>query len=435
MADRTVPAREAGLPLRALVVEVVAGQDTGARFEAEDEVVAIGSAPGNQLVLTDPTVSRFHCELRRHGDRIDVVDLDSTNGTAIGAVLVKEGAFGPGTELTLGRTKVKVGDGQRVLLDMHGGDALGGLRGRSMAMRRLMAKIEVAARGDVSILVTGESGTGKELIARAVHDGSPRAHGPFITVDCASLSPTLIASELFGHERGAFTGAERRYAGAFERAHGGTVFLDEIGELPAESQASLLGVLERRRFRRVGGAQEISVDLRVVAATNRDLRTEVNSGTFRHDLYYRLAVVTFAVPSLRERPDDVPLLVQHFLRENGHTGPTEAVFPAEEMARLCAHRWPGNVRELRNLVEGTLITGEAPELHTHAAGSRAVPAEEQDLSPMPFKKARDEALRQFEARYLTSLLERSRGNVSQAARDAELHRSYFFDLLKRHGLR
>src|SRR5262249_43794023 len=280
-------------------------------------------------------------------------------------------------------------------------------------MRRLLLSIERAAQSDAAVLLIGESGTGKEVIARALHDLGPRAKKPFVTVDCGALSPTLVASELFGHERGAFTGADRQHIGAFERASGGTLFLDEIGELPGALQANLLGVLERRRFRRLGGKQEISVDVRIVSATHRDLRAEVNSGTFRLDLYYRLAVVVMKVPPLRERADDVPLLVEHFLRECGHDGPVGALISPAAMHALMHHHWPGNVRELRNLIEATVAMGEAPPLD----GGPAAPAGRAGVADLPYKEARAQVLHDFEASYLRALLERTQGNVSQAPRE------------------
>jgi DNA-binding NtrC family response regulator len=309
-------------------------------------------------------------------------------------------------------------------------------------MRRLMAQVQKAAQADQSALVIGESGTGKELIARALHDLGPRAPRPFVTVDCGALTPTLVASELFGHEKGAFTGADRQHAGAFERADGGTLFLDEIGELPAALQSNLLGVLERRRFRRLGGRAEIAVNVRVVAATNRDLRADVNAGTFRLDLYYRLAVVVLGVPPLRERTDDVPLLVEHFLREAGHEGPVEKLVSPAAMRALAAHRWPGNVRELRNVIEATVAMGEAPVLHAAEAQSAAAPGGGTALDDalagllaLPYKDARASLLHEFESRYLRALLARAAGNVSRAAREAGMDRSHLTDLIQRHNLK
>ncbi len=267
-----------------------------------------------------------------------------------------------GTVLRLGKTALRVVDGERVTLAVHETESLAGLRGRAPVMRRLMAHVARAAQSDAPVLVCGESGTGKELLAAALHDLGPRARGPFVTVDCGSLTPTLVASELFGHERGAFTGADRQHVSAFERADGGTLLLDEVGELPASLQTALLGVLERRRFRRLGGRADVAVDVRVVSATHRDLRAEVNAGTFRLDLYYRVAVVLLRIPPLRERAEDIPLLVEHFLRECGHDGPVEQLLSRSAMDGLASHHWPGNVRELRNLIEATVAMGEPPAL-------------------------------------------------------------------------
>jgi len=285
------------------------------------------------------------------------------------------------------------------------------------------------------VLLHGESGTGKELIARAIHERGPRHKKPFVTVDCGSLSPGLVASELFGHERGAFTGAERRHEGAFERANGGTVFLDEIGELSPSLQATLLGVLERRRFRRVGGSSELEVDVRVVSATHRDLRALVNAGQFRLDLYFRLAVVKLDVPALRLRSDDLELLIAHFLREAGSEASVESLFPKDTLASMRAYAWPGNVRELRNLVEATLAMGEAPPLD--ALQSADTPSSGAVL-PGPeklYKDARAEVLQRFEHFYLSKLLELTKGNVSAAARHAKMDRSHLIELLQRHHLR
>jgi DNA-binding NtrC family response regulator len=253
-----------------------------------------------------------------------------------------------------------------------------------------------------------------------------------VTVDCGALSPTLVASELFGHERGAFTGADRQHVGAFERAEGGTLFLDEIGELPGALQATLLGVLERRRFRRLGGRADITVDVRIVSATHRDLRAEVNAGTFRLDLYYRLAVVVMRVPPLRERVDDIPLLVEHFLRESGHDGPVAELFSPAALRSLAEHHWPGNVRELRNLIEATLAMGEAPVLERTG---QAVAGAAADPTTVPYKDARAAVLAEFERRYLSALLARAHGNVSLAAREARMDRSHLIDLLRRHQLK
>jgi DNA-binding NtrC family response regulator len=425
--QRTAPSRSSGIKVRTLRVDVIEGPDTGKRHIAADDRITIGTADGNDLVLTDPTVSRFHAELSIGASAIEVIDHGSTNGTYSAQARLKSGWVEPGTVLALGRTKIRVSDAEPVVLDVMESERLGALVGRSAAMRRLMKKVESTANADVSALVVGESGTGKELIARALHDLGPRRRGPFVTVDCGAIPENLIASELFGHTRGAYTGADRTQPGAFGRAHGGTIFLDEIGELPLALQPALLGVLERKRYRAVGASEESSADVRVVAATNRDLREEVNRNGFRLDLYYRIAVVTLFAPPLRERPEDVPLMVEHFLREAGHDGPVTSVFSHERLTELARHRWPGNARELRNLVEATLATGESPEL-----GAATTPASA-DLPP--YKDARNDVLDAFEARYVRELLGRSGGNVSQAARAARMNRSYLIELLHKHRIK
>ncbi|MEZ4340262.1 MAG: sigma 54-dependent Fis family transcriptional regulator [Sandaracinaceae bacterium] len=431
---------EISLPIQAIKVTVIEGPQKGAVAETEEERVQIGTAEGNDLVLDDDTVSRYHVELVRKPDGIHLVDHDSRNGTYIGALRVEKAVVPVGTKLKIGRTVVEIADGARTSVDLHDAE-LGPMLGGTPSMRRLFAQVRKAAASDIPVLLVGESGTGKELVARSLHAESPRKDGPFVVVDCASLSPTLIASELFGHEKGAFTGADRRHAGAFERADGGTLFLDEIGKLPAELQPNLLGVLERRRFRRLGGREEIATDVRVVSATNRDLRAEVNAGTFRLDLYYRIAVVRLPIPALRERPEDIPRLIERFLREAGEARELGEVVPASMMANLALHRWPGNVRELRNWVEATVAMGEAPPLDdTLGLGHGVEDAEggSRSFGPLlalPYKDARAALLQQFEAAYLPHVLERAEGNVSQAARDCGMDRSHLWDLLRRHGLR
>lgn len=430
----TVPHGQSGIPIRTLRVEVIDGPNVGMTHSARAEKLSIGTAEGNDLILTDPTVSGYHLELSRGPSGVRVVDCRSTNGTSVNGVMLGTGQIAVGSTLQVGRTRLVVTDGDQLTLEIHASDSLAGLRGRTPVMRRLMAGIQRAANSDVSVLVVGESGTGKELVARGLHDLGPRSRKPFIAVDCASLSPALVASELFGHERGAFTGADQQHVGAFERADGGTLFLDEIGELPLALQASLLGALERRRFRRLGGRTEIEIDVRVVSATNRDLRAEVNSGAFRLDLYYRLAVVTLALPALRDHAEDLDLLVEQFLREAGYVGPVSDLLSEATMLTLRQHHWPGNVRELRNLIEATLAMGEAPalarEVSTVPPGDPFTP-----LLALDYKAARHQILSEFEVRYCTALIESARGNVSRAARQAQMDRSHLLELLQRHRLK
>ncbi len=417
--------------MQSLEATVIEGPDVGKHASARSEKLSIGTARGNDLQLTDETVSRYHLEMVGTAEGIAVSDPGSTNGTWVGGIRVQRGVVPPKSILKLGKTTIRLGEGEALTLALHQEQTLGGLRGQSAVMRRLMAQVQRAAAKDVPVLLVGESGTGKEVAARALHQLGPRQAKPFVTVDCGALAPSLIASELFGHEKGAFTGAERQHAGAFEQADGGTLFLDEIGELDPALQASLLGVLERGRFKRVGGRSELAVDVRIVSATNRDLRAEVNAGTFRLDLYYRVAVVSLGVPALRDHAEDVPLLVEHFLRECGHDGAVAEVVSAETLDSWLRHRWPGNVRELRNLVEATVAMGEAPPLHTGA-----VPSDPwSSLIGLPYKQARANLLHAFEARYLTDLIARAKGNVSAAAREARMDRSHLIDLLQRHGIK
>jgi DNA-binding NtrC family response regulator len=426
----------AAMPVYTVSVVINDGPDRGRRWSGESG--AVGSAKDNDLVLEDETVSGYHVRLQAEKRGIKVSDFGSTNGTFFGDARIEVATVPPGSTLRIGRNTLTLASGEPTTVELHDEDRLGALRGQTRSIRRLMQNVRRVAQSNVAVLLMGESGTGKELVARGIHEASPRKEGPFVTIDCGSLTPTLVASELFGHEQGAFTGAVRTKRGAFEYADGGTLFLDEVGELPPELQTTLLGALERRRFSRVGGREEIAVDVRVVAATNRELRSEVNSGSFRLDLYYRLAVVTLELPPLRERTDDIPLLVEHFLRAERFSGPVESVIPKETMDVLRRHRWPGNVRELRNFVQGTLAMGEPVELR----GDEATLEPGADLSgllsrlgDLPYGEARSRLLGEFEALYLQRLLDRNEGNVARAARAAEMARSHLNELLRRHKLR
>ncbi|NVB77065.1 MAG: sigma 54-dependent Fis family transcriptional regulator [Kofleriaceae bacterium] len=415
-----------------LRVDVIDGPDRGATITGGD-TISVGTARDNALVVGDFTVSRYHLEAVAQPGGILVTDLGSTNGTYVGAVRIERAIVPPGTAITLGGTTIRFDDAlRRTVPASTEVRQLGGMVARSPQMLQLFADIERVAATPTSILIVGESGTGKELVAEAIHAQSGRARIPLVTIDCGALPSTLLASELFGHERGAFTGADRMHAGAFERAGDGTVFLDEIGELPATDQVSLLGVLERRRFRRVGGTGEVDVRARVIAATNRDLRAEVNNNRFRHDLYHRLAVVVLRLPPLRDRREDIVPLVDHFARELGASGPAETVFGAEVLARWQKHPWPGNVRELRNAVEAALVVG--PNAHL-ATGEPAATARDASEPLGPYKDARAAVVGDFERAYLSRLLAEANGNVSQAARIAKMDRSHLIDLLRRHGLK
>ena len=434
----TVPYVVQGAPLRSLRVEVVKGPDRGRIAERAAESLTIGTADDNDLVLTDDTVSRYHTELRTLGDRVQVIDHGSTNGTSVGSARFNDGSIQSGTVLTLGKTFVKVTDGEPLEVELSEAEDLHGLRGKSPAMRRLMARIERVAGTDVSVLLQGETGTGKEVVSRAIHLASRRADKPLEVVDCGALMPSLVASELFGHEKGAFTGANQQYIGAFERANGGTIFLDEIGELTPDLQVRLLGVLERRRFRRVGGSKPVDVDVRVIAATHRDLRQRVNANEFRQDLYYRIAVARLDIPPLRERADDIPMLAEHFLSEMGIDEPLHQVLQLDALTTLQRYQWPGNVRELRNFVESAVAFGgdtTVPDDTLPPQAGEKTAADWAKYLDLKYRDARDSVLRDFQRVYFERLLAQHGDNVTRTAETAQLSRPHLVQILKAIGLR
>jgi len=415
-------------------IEVIDGPDREGFVPAEGRELTVGTSSENDLVLRDPAVSPHHLWLRS-GDGILVRDLGSRAGTFLGGLRIREASVPAGTRLRLGDTIIRLTEAPDPRTAAAGRaatvPAVPGLVGASAPMRAVERAVQRLARSDLSVLVTGATGTGKELVSRALHDLGPRSNGPYVIVDVGALSPTLVASQLFGHERGAFTGADSRQQGAFEQANGGSILLDEIGELPASVQPALLGVLERRSFRRLGGKEEIRVDVRVIAATHRDLRQEVKAGRFRDDLYYRMAAARIDLPSLRERPDDVPLLVEHFARQLAGEGGVAALAPLA--SALAFHNWPGNVRELRNVVEGALTTGNLT-----LEGLKAAMADAERGRPdavIPYKAAREAALGMFERAYLRGLLESTGGNAVAAARLAQMDRSYLLTLLRKLQIR
>jgi len=312
------------------------------------------------------------------------------------------------------------------------------LVGKSAAMQAALELVRKAARSEANILIQGESGTGKELVARAIHTNSPRAAEVFVPVDCAALPEHLLESELFGHERGAFTGAERTKPGMFEVADRGTVFLDEVGELPLGLQAKLLRALQEREIRRVGGTKLIPVDVRLVSATNRDLAESVRKREFREDLFYRVNVILVPLPPLRDRAGDVPLLAYHFLGRYGRNRerPLEGIDP-EALTVLEAYGWPGNVRELQNVIERACALGEGPtlrlrDLPDHVRGRAGPPVPGKRL---PLRQARETWLRAFTQEYLTDLLKDHGGNISQAAKTAGVDRKTLHRLLSRFDIK
>jgi two-component system, NtrC family, response regulator GlrR len=397
-----------------------------------DRPLVVGSSPEADLVVDDPAVSRLHAELDPRKDGLWIRDLGSRNGVSIEDVLVSAGRIPHKARVRLGRTDLQVSyRRERANDELWPHDRFGGLVGKSVAMRRVFRQIDRVARTDLSVLVRGETGTGKELVARAVHDASPRKQGPFLVVDCGALPAHLVEAELFGHVRGAFTGAERTREGSVEAADGGTLFFDEIGELPLEVQPKLLRVLETREVRRVGETRARRIDVRFVSATHRDLRELVNRGEFREDLYFRIAATTILVPPLRDRLEDLDLLVDRFAPG------LDPIARTALLRELGTRPWPGNVREVRNVVERTVALGSFA-LTSTASREANVPRKPDgslDLSiDLPWKELRDTFVEDLERRYLSALLERHGRNVTAVAHAAGLARTYVHKLLKKYDL-
>jgi transcriptional regulator with PAS, ATPase and Fis domain len=403
--------------------------------------VCVGSGDEAELVLTDSAVSHAHVSLRMMEQGCEIRDLGSKNGTFIDGIRVLVVIVSRSVELTVGATKLKLELGDTdATLALTRATSFGSMLGHGPQMRSVFAVLEQAAKTDATMLVLGESGTGKELAARAIHDRSTRKEGPFVVFDCAAVAPTLLESQLFGHVRGAFTGATDARAGVFEEGHGGTVVLDEIGELPLELQPKLLRVLEERTVQRVGESKRKQVDVRFVACTHRNLAEEVRAGRFRQDLFYRLSVISVRLPPLRERADEIPRLVGHFLQR--FAGDSAPDVPESVLAMLCAYTWPGNVRELRNFVERflalpglspALLLGVEPgALETSTQQGSALPATAAwDAS---FHDAKGRITDWFEREYLVRLLAKHGDNLSEAARVSGLSRQSCYRLMHKHGL-
>jgi len=440
-----------------VVVERIGGKEAAETVMFDGDVCRIGSHESNDLVIADPMISRFHCRIAREGETWRITDTGSTNGTRLDGVKVLAAELDTEAVIVLGESTLRVRPVSRGHVNLIANPAqFGGIIGHSSAMQRLFAVLERVAASEIDVLIHGESGTGKELVATELVQRSCRADGPVVVVDCGSISPTLVESELFGHVRGAFTGADRDRAGAFEAADGGTLFLDEIGELPLELQPKLLRALEAREVRRVGQSKMKRIDVRVIAATNRDLEREVNRGRFREDLYYRLAKVSVRVPPLRDRLEDIPVLVKSFLASLGGRDASRLFSTAvvEEMQR---HDWPGNVRELKNYVERSVVLDDVPPPSRRSGTMRAygAPAGEGidardadarlelretdtprgDPTDVPFRIAKEAAIASFERSYLGPLIDKCNGNVSQAARAARMDRMYLHQLAQKHGFR
>ncbi|MGK3967731.1 sigma 54-interacting transcriptional regulator [Sorangium sp. So ce118] len=429
------PADRLTLRSNKIRVEIVQGPDAGAVVELPGPDARVGSDPGCDLQLKDRMVSRLHLVLRIERDRIRVIDPGSRNGTTVDGVQVRDAYARPDASILIGSSALRLRMLSTIVeLPLSTRDRFGGLLGRSVAMRRIFAVLERVAPTDTTLLIEGESGTGKELAARGVHEASGRAGGPFVVFDCSTASSSLLESELFGHKKGAFTGALEDRVGMFEEADGGTLFLDELGELPPDLQPKLLRVLESGEVRRVGLNKPRRVDVRVVAATNRSLARAVELGAFREDLYYRLAVVPIRLPPLRERPEDIPLLVRHLERQLASRIPGAAPLPEHVVNLFAEQSWPGNVRELRNAVARALALG-APEPAGQAPRSPSGAGGLDVRLDEPLLAGRSRVARDYEKAYMELALKQTGGNVSQAAELAGIGRKFAYTLIHRFGLR
>jgi DNA-binding NtrC family response regulator len=440
---------------------VYPGTDQQREYTFDQNVISIGALDDNDIVLDDDTVSRSHCRIIQEDTSYVVVDLNSTNGTHINGVRIKEAYLAPGAILYVGSTQIRFNPiDEQVPVTPSSSERLGNIVGTSVKMREIFNILEKIAPTAATVVIEGETGTGKEVVSQTLHMMSPRRDKPFIVFDCGAVPESLIESELFGHEKGSFTGAIMTRKGLFEMAQGGTIFLDELGELSLDLQPKLLRVLEQREVRRVGSNKPIPINVRVVAATNRSLEDEVKAGRFREDLFYRLSVVRLFLPSLRERVEDIPLLVEHFLEKmdcNRDFDGSRRILRVSPRAydALMQYQWPGNVRELANTIERACSFAESETLELedlpdyivsahaprHLHGTHGSPQDQwsevplkAELKEQPFKEAKETWISTFEKDYITDLLARHNGNISSAAREADIDRKYFRKLMVKYGI-
>jgi DNA-binding NtrC family response regulator len=419
------------------VIEVASGPDAGLTMvvDGSESAVIVGKGPAATLRSTDARVSRRHLSLEMEGRTLRVRDLESTNGTFMNGTRVFDVAVREAATLSVGDTVLHITwrprGGSKAQISYR--DRFGGLVGASREMRRLYPLCEKLALSTVPVIIEGETGTGKEALAEALHETGPRSGGPFVVFDCTATPSNLVEAELVGFERGAFTGATQQHRGVFEQADGGTLLIDEIGDMPLAEQAKLLRVIERREFRRLGGERTLSVDVRIIVATRRDLDHEIEAGRFRDDLFHRLAVARVELPPLRRRHGDVSILAEHLWRELGGSG----ALPSEVVARWERHHWPGNVRELRNAVARFVALGDA---EPHERREPAARAPKDDFAAtvadvlargLPLAVARQLVIDEFERRYLEHALNRHGGVVTAAAAAAGVARRHFHRLLSR----
>ncbi|MBF0491330.1 MAG: sigma 54-interacting transcriptional regulator [Deltaproteobacteria bacterium] len=436
------------ISFRKCIIKVAEGPDRSKKMDLGRKPIRIGKKEDNDFILTDNTVSRHHLQIEQKSDSFLLKDLDSTNGTTINGMRVKEAYLSPGDMIALGNTKIEFqAFDEKVQMEPSPRTSLGEMVGKSKKMRQIFGLCEKIAPTLATVIIEGETGTGKELVARAIHDYSLRKDKPFIVFDCSAVAPNLIESELFGHMKGSFTGAIKDRKGAFECANGGTIFLDEIGELALDLQPKLLRALEQREVRRVGSSEPIKVDVRLISATNRSLKDEVETKRFRQDLYYRLSVVKVNLPPLRERSEDIPLILEKFLahgRYNRLPDGSLKVTRVEDDAikNLQRYQWPGNVRELTNILERTISLVDGNSIDAQHLSNvfqeiefNVEPTERMRIdTSLPFKEAKQKIVENFEKDYLVDLIKRNSFNVSRASREAQIDRKHLKNLLKKYDI-
>jgi DNA-binding NtrC family response regulator len=423
-------------------VRIISGPSAGQ--SALGTHVIVGRSVAADLVVHDPAVSEFHLELRSHPDGVLLQDLKSRNGTLLGNSRVNSLVLTESEELVIGHSLVRIAPCDAASPPSPEREAFGALRGTSQAARRLFGIMHRVAPTDLSVLLEGPTGTGKELAARGIHENSPRKNGRFQVVDCGAFPLGLAESLLFGHERGSFTGAAEARPGVFEAAAGGTVFLDEVGELPLDVQPKLLRVLEAREVMRIGSNAALPISVRVISATWRDLRQLVNEGRFRDDLYHRLAQMRVTLPALADSREDIPLLVTHFLRSIPDSVKCVRSISRDAMDVLSKQPFPGNVRELKNIVERAAQLADggiiAPSdltfdrLLERARDSTSVEVAEGVQDVGAFKEGKQTAIDDFECAYLKRLVARADGSLRRAALIAGVQRHHLRALLKKHDI-
>ena len=429
------------LKVRKCRLAVTGGPDTGREVVSDKERLRVGAHSSNDLVLAeDRTASRHHFEIQYTERGYLVIDLNSTNGTWLDGRRIERAYLSQGSQIRAGQTTLSFAPiDEEVTVEPDRDGELCGMVGQSVKMRQIFGLIKKIAPMDVSVVIQGETGTGKELVARAIHELSGRKRGPMVVLDCGAIPPNLIESELFGHEKGAFTGAVASRPGAFERANDGTIFLDEFGELRTDLQPKLLRVLENREVRRVGGNEVQEVNVRVIAATNRDLVKEIQTGNFREDLYFRLSVINIQLPPLRQRREDIP----HIIRKE--LGDPEIVarhgkkhVSAQAMNVLMQYTWPGNIRELMNVISHVLTFSDGEIIDLQHLPARVQGQHQEQPLPfnehLSFKDAKEQLLENFEREYIGQVLKRCDGNISRAARESGLHRKSIERLVKKYAL-